>query len=76
MVITSNVDKDDAVEIYLLRRQIEVLFHSLKSRGFNFENAHITDRNKTKKLIVLLATNFYWAYKIGEWPVPVKNKSN
>lgn len=48
MVIASNVDKDNAVEIYLLRGQIEVLSYSLKFRGFNFEDAHITDRNKTK----------------------------
>jgi hypothetical protein len=67
MIIASNVATDDAIEIYLLRWQIEVLFHSLKSRGFNFEDTHITDRNKIKKLIVLLAIGFCWAHKTGEW---------
>jgi hypothetical protein len=67
MIIASNIATDDAIEIYLLRWQIEVLFHSLKSRGFNFEDTHITDRSKIKKLIVLLAIAFCWAHKTGEW---------
>ena len=67
MIIASNVKDEEAIEIYLLRWQIEVLFQSLKSRGFNFEETHITDRNKIKKLIVLLAIGFCWAHKTGEW---------
>ncbi len=67
MIVTSNIPADDAIEIYLLRWQIEVLFHALKSRGFNFENTHITDRNKIKKLIALLTIGFCWAHRVGEW---------
>ena len=67
MIVASNVAADDAIETYLLRWQIEVLFQSLKSRGFNFEETHITDRNKIKKLIVLLAIGFCWAHRTGEW---------
>lgn len=67
MIVASNIATEGAIETYLLRWQIEVLFQSLKSRGFNFEETHITDRKKIKKLIVLLAIGFCWAHKTGEW---------
>lgn len=44
MIIAGNVESGNAVEIYLLRWQIEVLFQCLKSRGFCFEDTHITVR--------------------------------
>ena len=67
MIVASNIKTEDVIEVYLLRWQIESLFQSLKSRGFNFEDTHITDRNKIKKLVVLLAIAFCWAHKTGEW---------
>lgn len=67
MIIVSNEATDEAIERYLLRWQIEVLFQCLKSRGFEFEETHITHRNKIKKLVVLLAIAFCWAHKTGEW---------
>jgi len=67
MIIVSNIETDEAIEIYLLRWQIEVLFQALKGRGFNFEDTHVIDRNKIKKLIVLLAIAFCWAHRSGEW---------
>ena len=42
MIIASNIKTEDAVEIYLLRWQIEVMFQCLKSRGFCFEDTDIT----------------------------------
>jgi hypothetical protein len=67
MIIASNIECGNAVETYLLRWQIEVLFQCLKSRGFRFEDTHITNRNKIKKLIVLLVIGFCWAHIVGEW---------
>lgn len=67
MLIASNIECENAVETYLLRWQIEVLFQCLKSRGFCFEDTHITDRGKIKKLIVLLVIGFCWAHITGEW---------
>lgn len=67
MVIASNVESENAVETYLLRWQIESMFQCLKSRGFRFEDTQITARNKIKRLIVLLAIGFCWAYVTGEW---------
>lgn len=67
MIIASNQRVDDAVEIYLKRWQIETLFGCLKGRGFRFEDTHITDRVKIKKMMALLAIAFCWAHKTGEW---------
>ncbi len=36
----------DTIEAYALRWQIETLFGCLKSRGFNFEGTHVTDRRR------------------------------
>ena len=38
----------------------------MKGRGFNFEDTHIIDRDRIKKLVVLLAVAFCWAHKTGE----------
>jgi len=39
----------------------------LKGRGFHFEDTHITERERIKKLMVLLAIAFSWAHRTGEW---------
>jgi hypothetical protein len=67
MIIVSNNKIENMIETYLLRWQIETMFQCLKGRGFNFEDTHITARYKIKKLIVLLAIGFCWAYLAGEW---------
>ena len=67
MIIVSNLSTDKAIENYLMRWQIETFFQCLKSRGFNFEDTHMTDPDKISKLIAILAIAFCWAYKAGEW---------
>ena len=68
----------DAIEIYGLRWQIETLFRCLKSRGFHFEDTHVTDRAKIKRLLAVTVIAFCWAHRVGEWvqeqvkPIPVK----
>jgi len=52
---------------YAKRWEIETLFSCLKSRGFNFEDTHITILDRIEKLLVLLTIAFCWAYKTGEW---------
>ncbi len=57
---------------------IEVLFAALKSRGFNFEETHLVDRERIKKLVALLALAFTWAHLVGLWlaeaePPKIKN---
>lgn len=67
VIIVSNVYTDEAIETYCHRWEIETLFQCLKNRGFRFEETHMTEMRKIKKLIVLLAIAFCWAHKVGEW---------
>lgn len=57
----------DAIESYGFRWEIETLFGCLKSRGFNFEETHVTERRRIKKLLIVLVIAFCWAHRTGEW---------
>jgi len=57
---------------YKNRWEIETLFGCLKSRGFRLEETHITDPDRLKKLIALLAIAFSWAHIVGEWLAQIK----
>ena len=66
-----------AIKKYGLRWEIETLFACLKSKGFNFEDTHITKPERIEKLLVLLTIAFCWAHKTGEWkheqkPIEIK----
>jgi len=52
-------------EIYRKRWSIEVCFQSLKTRGFNLESSHLRDREKMKKLLVLLSISLVLCVKLG-----------
>lgn len=67
MIVATNQDAKNAISIYLRRWEIECLFSCLKTKGFRFEDTHITKLERIEKLIVLLAIGFCWAHKIGEW---------
>ncbi len=67
LIIITNCSPENAVEIYALRWEIETLFGCLKSKGFHFEDTHITNRGRIKKLIALLTVAFCWAHLTGEW---------
>jgi hypothetical protein len=56
-----------AIEDYAKRWEIETLFGCLKSRGFRLEETHVTEPERLKKLIALLAIAFCWAIVVGEW---------
>ncbi len=78
LIVVSNTRVQEALEIYRLRWGIEVLFAALKSRGFNFEETHLVDRERIKKLVALLALAFTWAHLVGLWlaetkPPEIKN---
>lgn len=77
MIVVSDVRGDDVIETYLKRWEIETLFGCLKTRGFRFEDTHMTDPEKIGKLMALLTIAFCWAHVIGEWqhelhPIPLK----
>ncbi len=56
-----------ALADYARRWEIETLFGCLKSRGFRLEETHVTDPERLKKLLALLALAFCWAIIVGEW---------
>lgn len=67
VIIATNADNDIAIDTYYKRWEIETLFQCLKGRGFNFEDTHITDLRRIKKMVALLAIAFCWAHKTGEF---------
>lgn len=72
LIVVSNVESDktqpdQAIKIYAIRWEIETLFGCLKSKGFHFEETHIVNRDRIKKLIAVLAISFCWALLTGEW---------
>ncbi len=78
LIVVSNTSAQQALDIYRLRWGIEVLFAALKSRGFNFEETHLVDRERIAKLVALLALAFTWAHLVGLWlaeakPPKIKN---
>ena len=72
MIVATNQKPQTAIAIYLRRWEIETLFQGLKSRGFCFEDTHITQPARIEKLMTVLAIGFCWAHKIGEWRATIK----
>jgi transposase len=56
-----------ALEDYAKRWDIETLFGILKSRGFRFEETHLTEGDRINKLLALLTLATVWAFKVGAW---------
>ena len=55
----------NSLQDYKRRWEIENLFSCLKTRGFNLEDTHITDRKKVEKLLFVVVIAFCWAYLVG-----------
>ena len=77
LIVATDSAPEDAIRRYGLRWEIETLFGCFKGRGFNFEDTHITQMDRIKKLLVLLAVALAWAHKTGEWisearPIKIK----
>lgn len=67
LIVVTQKQSRNAISFYLRRWEIECLFASLKTKGFNFEDTHLTDPYKLSKLIAILAVGTAWAIKVGEW---------
>ena len=67
LIVATDQLLEDPIKQYAKRWEIETLFACLKSKGFNFEDTHITKPERIEKLLVLLTIAFCWAYKTGEW---------
>lgn len=72
LIVATDSEPENSIKRYAVRWEIETLFGCLKGRGFHFEDTHITNRERIKKLLVLLAIAFAWAHKTGEWRAKLK----
>lgn len=72
LIVATSDSAESAITTYGLRWEIESLFGCFKGRGFNFEDTHITDKERIKKLVALLAIAFAWAHRTGEWQSVLK----
>lgn len=67
LIIVSHDESDQVMEDYAKRWKIEVLFQSLKERGFNFEDVNLKDEERLKRLFAVIVIAFCWAYHVGAW---------
>jgi len=67
LIVVSPNKPDNMVKDYYRRWSIEVLFANLKSHGFDLESTHITDPEKLKKLMAVMAIAVLWCLRIGYW---------
>ncbi len=67
LIVASLEANKYALEEYKVRWQIETMFGCLKSRGFNFEETHLTMPEKISKLLMLLGLGLCLAILMGEF---------
>jgi hypothetical protein len=77
LIVVSERETGSALADYAKRWEIETLFGCLKTRGFCLEATHVTDTERLRKLLALVALAFCWAHVGGEWlsaqkPLPIK----
>lgn len=71
LIVASGAANKYAIEEYKVRWQIETMFGCLKSRGFNFEETHLTQPEKISKLLLLLGLGLCLAMLMGEFQTEV-----
>lgn len=64
LIIATNTScPNRALQTYRKRWGIECLFGDTKTRGFNIEDTHITNPEKLKTLLAIVALALAWAYR-------------
>lgn len=82
LILISDRPLSHGRQLYGERWGIEVFFAACKSRGFNFEDTHLTKLERINTLIFILAIAFIWALRTGEFlleqghQIPIKNLRN
>ncbi|MFK7899735.1 MAG: IS4 family transposase [Cyclobacteriaceae bacterium] len=65
LILITNGDAKLNIEEYRRRWKIETMFSSLKTRGFNLEDTHMTDDSKLKMLVGILAIAYVFSFLVG-----------
>ncbi len=65
LIVVSSDSPTTILEDYANRWEIETLFGCLKTRGFRFEDTHLSEGERINKLVALLALAFTWAFSPG-----------
>ncbi len=69
LIVASGERSREAIEEYKVRWQIETMFGCLKSRGFNFEETHLTAPERIGKLLMLLGLGLLLSILMGAFQV-------
>jgi hypothetical protein len=67
LILISFNRPNESLEYYKTRWQIETLFKSLKTSGFNIEDTHVTILERLDRLLLLVMIAFTWSYLIGDY---------
>lgn len=67
LIIISDQSVYKAREYYGERWGIEVFFGACKTRGFNFEDTHVSHTERLSNLMFIIGIAFCWALKTGLW---------
>ena len=67
LILTTNIEPENALGFYKRRWEIEMLFSAFKKRGFNLEETHMSDPKKLDTLFTILSLAFVCSHTIGEW---------
>ena len=59
------VNPESMFELYWRRWDIEILFAALKSRGFDLEATHLTEPDRIRKLLGVVALTYSWTRIVG-----------
>lgn len=65
VIVSNRQDAKHVLKTYQQRWDIERLFRNMKTQGFNIENTHMTDLERLKKLMAVVAIAIFIAYFFG-----------
>ena len=66
LIVASNRQSSDSISDYKQQWEIETMFGCLKSRGFEFEETHLSKAGRIETLLMLLGFALCFALKSGE----------
>ncbi len=65
-ILITDSKPEKALDRYARRQEIETMFGCLKTRGFNFEDTHMTKPYRIDNLLAVMTIAFVWSYRAGD----------